>query len=678
MGNELNLKLIVESILKDKGLIDSKAKIEDLEKQVARLRGQTEGFSLSMEGIGKIALKLAGAFGIAFGAGEIASFLKEETLQARAMERQFAAIGGTVEAMGGDASKQVPRVRAFLAALQESTGVADEEAAPAFRKLLGLTQSIGAAMSATKTATVLARFAGTDFATAADLLANVLAGKAGPALKEMGINAKTLGIEGEDTEQALKLLFDRLDKFEESAGGKVDAIDKMRGAWKQLGQTVGEALAPLVEGFAKHEATGLELVKALALAVAGDVEAGAEKARDKLLDLVLEEHGIYVDADTGRKKLLDAAAERDAKARAKRLEEERKAQSAALKQEADQLEKALTDELRARRDAAEQGSDERLDLEMQLIDREATVAVAAEGMTGDAAVKIYEAAETRKLALAKDYAQKRIDALADQWTKDREQFIADARELQNMIDSIESRTAQIIASTRGSGKTFAQQQAEDRARLKLKHDQEMTAARRLGADLSALRKAQNDEDVAFEQKQAEDRSNLQKQMTTDSLNTLASRFAFFKPFAIANAIINTYTAAAEALAAPPGPPWSLIYVAAAIASGLSQVQQIRNTEPGLAHGGMTLGPTRALIGEDGREVVIPLEKDSTIATMAKVFGRAMSAGSGSASIAQPTPPVVHETHNYNLHTMVASERDWRRFERKRQDVARRDRERFAR
>lgn len=64
------------------------------------------------------------------------------------------------------------------------------------------------------------------------------------------------------------------------------------------------------------------------------------------------------------------------------------------------------------------------------------------------------------------------------------------------------------------------------------------------------------------------------------LGSLSQLFPKVKAFAIAEAVINTYKAATAALAAPPGPPVSFAYVAAAIISGLAQVQQIRKTNSG--------------------------------------------------------------------------------------------------
>jgi hypothetical protein len=63
-------------------------------------------------------------------------------------------------------------------------------------------------------------------------------------------------------------------------------------------------------------------------------------------------------------------------------------------------------------------------------------------------------------------------------------------------------------------------------------------------------------------------------------------FEVGKAFAIAEAVVNTYKAANLALAQPPGPPFSLVYVAGAIAAGIANVMKITSQKaPAFAVGG---------------------------------------------------------------------------------------------
>ncbi len=92
-----------------------------------------------------------------------------------------------------------------------------------------------------------------------------------------------------------------------------------------------------------------------------------------------------------------------------------------------------------------------------------------------------------------------------------------------------------------------------------------------------------------------------------------------KAFAISETIINTYKAATgaySALASIPfvGPALGIAAAAAAIASGLANVQKIRNTEiKGIAHGGMTSVPAESTyILNKGERVLSPNQnKDLT-------------------------------------------------------------------
>lgn len=89
-------------------------------------------------------------------------------------------------------------------------------------------------------------------------------------------------------------------------------------------------------------------------------------------------------------------------------------------------------------------------------------------------------------------------------------------------------------------------------------------------------------------------------------------FEVGKAFAIAEATVNTYKAAAQALTAPPGPPFSYIYVAGAIAAGIAQVMKITQQKaPTFATGGsLTLGGAGGLDSKLVSMMMTPGEKVS--------------------------------------------------------------------
>lgn len=83
-------------------------------------------------------------------------------------------------------------------------------------------------------------------------------------------------------------------------------------------------------------------------------------------------------------------------------------------------------------------------------------------------------------------------------------------------------------------------------------------------------------------------------------------FETHKALATAQAVISTYQAAAAALAMPPGPPISLIYVAGAVAAGMAQVAAIQSQQySGRALGGPVSGSNPYVVGERGPELFVP-------------------------------------------------------------------------
>jgi hypothetical protein len=90
-------------------------------------------------------------------------------------------------------------------------------------------------------------------------------------------------------------------------------------------------------------------------------------------------------------------------------------------------------------------------------------------------------------------------------------------------------------------------------------------------------------------------------------------FEAHKALATAQAVISTYQAAAEAIAFPPGPPLSFIYVAGAIAAGMAQVSAIQSqTYSGKAMGGSVSGNTPYVVGEKGPEMFVPAGSGTVI------------------------------------------------------------------
>ena len=83
-------------------------------------------------------------------------------------------------------------------------------------------------------------------------------------------------------------------------------------------------------------------------------------------------------------------------------------------------------------------------------------------------------------------------------------------------------------------------------------------------------------------------------------------FETHKKLAVAMAMISGFQAAAQSLAIPPGPPFSFIYVATALAATAAQVANIQSQQfSGRAVGGSVMGSTSYIVGEKGPEVFTP-------------------------------------------------------------------------
>jgi len=123
-------------------------------------------------------------------------------------------------------------------------------------------------------------------------------------------------------------------------------------------------------------------------------------------------------------------------------------------------------------------------------------------------------------------------------------------------------------------------------------DREAAEKKQLRQDI-ATRKAREDERRTIAEDRAMDAQILKEQqdaakakeaLALDGVRAVSGAmgelFAKNKAVRIGMAIADTYAAANQALATPPGPPWSIPFMIAAIAAGLANVMQIRKSEVG--------------------------------------------------------------------------------------------------
>jgi len=133
-------------------------------------------------------------------------------------------------------------------------------------------------------------------------------------------------------------------------------------------------------------------------------------------------------------------------------------------------------------------------------------------------------------------------------------------------------------------------------------------------------------------------------------------FQIAKAFAIAEAVINTYKAANQALAAPPGPPFSYIYVAGAIAAGLANVIKIQQQQPPSAAAGGSFRVPGGMMGVDTRTVSMNLAPGELV----EVTPANKAGGSGDRTLLIPSISPKDFFTGDTVRHMVASIDQWMR------------------
>lgn len=111
------------------------------------------------------------------------------------------------------------------------------------------------------------------------------------------------------------------------------------------------------------------------------------------------------------------------------------------------------------------------------------------------------------------------------------------------------------------------------------------------------------QEVDIEKAKAAQKAAVQKSVIQTTQNFLAAGLTLAKQgsaeqkaLATANALISTYSAANQALKAPPGPPWSFALAASTVAMGLANVAKINKES--FATGGVVGGFSGASMGMD--------------------------------------------------------------------------------
>lgn len=393
---------LIEFILKDAGLLEAQAKVKSLTREVAASKAEMTAFSKASD-------LMTSSFRSWVAPAAVFAFVAKQTADWALFERQLRATAITLRALGIDADQAIPRVTAFLDSIAEATGIVDDDTLPAFQKLVGITRNVDAALAGTRLAAGIARSGMMDIGQAAEAVAAILNGKMGPAVNGLGIRTKE--VDG-SMRSASEVLDEARAKFDSLADGMAESESgaaRMAAGWDKLGDSIGRTFLPIFDAgkavigeFFSQLADGLERSKVRILAFSTGLGAmfaplnswresyaeafrGYEAELDAMIsgqtEAIQSTEQLYAEL----KKVADL---RDAAEQAKAKEQQDKALAAA--------QKSLLDSQIA---LAKEGTQKRLELEIQA--NEAARAVAIEGAAGsaDAILTINEVFDNKRRAI---------------------------------------------------------------------------------------------------------------------------------------------------------------------------------------------------------------------------------------------------------------------------------------
>lgn len=649
MPNELNIKLEIQSVLKDKGLIDAKARVEALEKEVSSLTKELDKSAGSARAmVGEFAKFAAGAAVIAFAKGAATAFAD--------LERQYSATAFVMRNMGLDAEKILPTVRTELEQIALSGGPLERETLPAFNKFIGLTKNTGAALEATRLAANVSEAGFVDMAGAVEGVTALLQGKAKSAAEVFHLSLYKLNGEQKSHVELLHEAMKAYDGLSASMNDAKDSLDRSAAAWDSVSRRLGQIFVKVVEPatrlfsfifnqlvyFSEREAevikvTGERLahlfdVKALAANAAAwwdEFDRIKERSlrRWSETQVRLEKEAARLSVDEHKKLAADLIAEDDARIEAKRALEkqanladikaardaaqaelaEKERIQAKLKQEEEQALKEDQERAKARMDleqatlkaqidAARDGSEEKMALELKYLDAQEREAKAKYANIKGAEQKIEEQFQIARMALVRRYNEQafleelqRYKDLKDA-ESEYQRAVLEGR-VQDASNAYNRDIKGEFDAKRDARKLDYDNRERDLANAVIK---ETSVQGKSDADRAAAWKKYDTLRKANQQSYNNDVKNLNREemkaneekyitLTNMALSALGQIFGDNKGLAVASALVNTYEAATKALA-EGGPYLGPILAALMVAAGMAQVQKIMDTEPSTGGG----------------------------------------------------------------------------------------------
>lgn len=565
MSESMNLKAVIDFMVGKRGDKDAEKGLKGIGDQAQKTKKKLKETGGAAENLGKKLVQFLGA-------AVIFRLVSSSVVEFAKYKRVLNSVEDQLDRMGLAHEGAMGRIETFLESVESVTGTLRQETAPVFQKFLGILGDVDAAMAATSLATDLAARGLGDFKGSAEALSMVILGEATEAMKKFGVEQTVANEAGLNNVEVLKELIEKNRGYASTVQDAQSKLEKQQSTWNDIKQTIGEGVAPalgmintIMGGVVKSIQSGGTVLGAFigfameafprlgkTIAAVFDLKKlategfdayrlatreGAEGIRNLWTNtqIAMGEDITAIWAETGEKSAVsfeegyEKAVEKAGVKRAERLkaqadreiEQKRKDAEAIVALEESFLQRRMAEEIRA----AEALSEEKLRIELDLLDRQFRAAIALARAKN---------ANVEELEAAHQLARQNLIGETEQAREDRD---ADA------LEEIERKEA-------------------DSFRTQLEAIEKMNAARQTAQD---------------------DRIAGASEMVGALGGLMGGMFGAAKATAIAQAIINTYEGASKALA--QGGFFGAAMAGLVIAMGLSHVAAIRSSEPGAAPAG---------------------------------------------------------------------------------------------
>ncbi len=553
MQADYGIHAVIEVLIK--GHAELKKRLEELEKSSEKAEKGLDRTSLASK---RLAEALVGAFSV----GAIGVFATRAVQEFARVERGFNAIAFQLDRMGLGAEANIPKVRSFI----DSLGADKIEATiPAYQRFLGILGSVEGAMASVKLAVDLSERSGQDLGGTVGSLTQLLQGEATDAANKFGLSLRDQNGEMKTSRELLEELIGLNKGFAEGQADTAEEIDRVTANLKRFKLAAGEVFAPAVgalggfleflkQGADTIDATvnrsgqllknfvGLDTDERFARTFFGWVQDLREIWGEGSLDVAEE-------IADGTNDLLEKAEQRDRERRYKALQDRLAKEALAARAEAEANAKAAAEREEKARQAAENIARERARIEQESED----------------------ALLAAKIRATEEWSEEREQLELELLDRLRERAVAEA-------ERVGAEVAVIEETFRLSKETLEDEYRARREEKEIDSQKKVTDAilEQLQREVDAKKRADAEEDARERQKRL-DRIDTIEAIGSASIAAAQAIFGTNKALAIAQTIISTATAVMRALEIYGPTPLGYAVATATAAKGLLELATIRKT-----------------------------------------------------------------------------------------------------